>query len=217
MVKNMKTKTKKLKISMSFHHDTDDQLVTTFEAVRQAINNNKNFPIPAVDMSAFSAQGDALSAAVVAAKDGGRKAVAEKNKQRSASVKMLSKQARYVEEVANNDPTILTSSGFQVQTTAVIPQPLAQPAIEKLVQGVSGQIKVTLPSISGARIYEVHAGALGPSGAAPPSWTTVQVATAKPAVVVNGLTPGTTYAFQVRAFGKTGWTEWSDSVTKMST
>jgi len=36
-------------------------------------------------------------------------------------------------------------------------------------------------------------------------------------VLVNGLTPGTTYVFQVRALGRLGYTDWSGTVTRMST
>ena len=32
---------------------------------------------------------------------------------------------------------------------------------------------------------------------------------------VEGLMPGTTYAFQVRALGRLGYTDWSDSTTRM--
>ena len=35
-------------------------------------------------------------------------------------------------------------------------------------------------------------------------------------VTINGLTPGTTYLFQVRALGRSGYTDWSDSATRMS-
>jgi len=35
-------------------------------------------------------------------------------------------------------------------------------------------------------------------------------------LTVDGLTPGATYAFQVRARGRLGFTDWSDSVTRMS-
>ena len=34
---------------------------------------------------------------------------------------------------------------------------------------------------------------------------------------VTGLTPGTIYAFQVRAMGRLGYTDWSDSATRMCT
>ncbi|PYV35021.1 MAG: hypothetical protein DMG22_03825 [Acidobacteria bacterium] len=38
---------------------------------------------------------------------------------------------------------------------------------------------------------------------------------AKTAASISGLTPGTTYAIQVRAYGQLGFTEWSDSATRM--
>ena len=38
---------------------------------------------------------------------------------------------------------------------------------------------------------------------------------AKTPALLNGLTPGTTYAVQIRAYGTLGYTEWSDSVTRM--
>src|SRR2546430_12240801 len=37
---------------------------------------------------------------------------------------------------------------------------------------------------------------------------------AKTAASINGLTPGTTYAIQVRAYGLLGHTEWSDSAIR---
>jgi hypothetical protein len=39
----------------------------------------------------------------------------------------------------------------------------------------------------------------------------------KPPVGIDGLTPGTVYAFQVRALGKVGYTAWTDSTTCMCT
>jgi hypothetical protein len=33
--------------------------------------------------------------------------------------------------------------------------------------------------------------------------------------LIGGLTPGTTYAIQVRAYGQLGYTEYSDSATRM--
>jgi hypothetical protein len=37
------------------------------------------------------------------------------------------------------------------------------------------------------------------------------------AVLITGLTPGTTYAFQVRGFGRLGHTDWSATVTQIAT
>ena len=36
------------------------------------------------------------------------------------------------------------------------------------------------------------------------------VPTTKPPTVLNNLTPGGTYTFQVRAYGKLGYSDWSD-------
>ena len=47
------------------------------------------------------------------------------------------------------------------------------------------------------------------------TWTTLTLASARKPIPYNGLTPGTTYAFRVRAFGVLVHTDWSDIVTRM--
>ena len=214
----MTVKVQKHKILMSFHRDTDDEFVTSMGAVDDGVYGHPDrFVNPIIDKGTFDAQKLAVSTAVIAAKDGGRKAIAEKNKQRAAGTKMLSKLARYVEEIANNDLATLTLSGFPVTTGNPAPQALSPTGVDKLEQKITGQIIVTLVSVFGARMYEIRYGASGANGADPAAFTTIQVAAAKPGTPVNGLTPGTVYAFQARAFGKTGWTAWSNPITKMST
>ena len=214
----MATKVEKNKILMAFHNDTDDQLVTTMGVVDDGVYGHPDkFTNVVITKDTFEGQKSAWSTAVIAAKDGGKKAVAEKNKQRSVSTKMLSKLARYVEEMANNDLPTLTLSGFTVATGKPAPKPLSPPSVDRLVQKVTGQIIVSPTPTPGARMMEIRYGAILPGAATPASFTSVQIATARPGTAINGLTPGTVYAFQVRAFGKTGWTEWSDAVTKMST
>ena len=44
---------------------------------------------------------------------------------------------------------------------------------------------------------------------------TVLVATTKPPAVIKNLTPGTIYTFQVRAFGKLGYSDWSNTTQRM--
>ena len=56
----------------------------------------------------------------------------------------------------------------------------------------------------------------GVDGTPPETWTIETLLQAKRAANVTNLTPGTIYAFQVRAFGKTGvYTDWSNSITRM--
>jgi len=51
------------------------------------------------------------------------------------------------------------------------------------------------------------------NGAMPPAaWTSLTLPGAKKATITN-LTPGANYGFQVRALGRLGYTDWSDSTT----
>jgi hypothetical protein len=75
---------------------------------------------------------------------------------------------------------------------------------------------VQVQSIPKAKNYEIRYGIVVNS-AAPTSWTSKVVTKVKPPVGIEGLTPGTTYAIQVRALGPLGYTAWTDSTTCMCT
>ena len=49
------------------------------------------------------------------------------------------------------------------------------------------------------------------------SWKTRPVSRVRPPVSLMDLTPGVNYAIQVRSLGNDGYSDWSDSVTKMCT
>jgi len=48
------------------------------------------------------------------------------------------------------------------------------------------------------------------NGAPPATWTTVTIPGSKKWTITN-LTPGANYAFQIRALGRLGYTDWSAS------
>ena len=56
---------------------------------------------------------------------------------------------------------------------------------------------------------------VGPGGALG-DWVEQAVGRTRPAALVTGLTPGTTYAFQVRAVTKSGYSDWSESITRIA-
>jgi hypothetical protein len=56
---------------------------------------------------------------------------------------------------------------------------------------------------------------MGPDGK-PGPWTEMIPVTVIRSIIVARLTPGMTYAFQMRALGRMGYTDLSDSVTRMS-
>jgi hypothetical protein len=49
------------------------------------------------------------------------------------------------------------------------------------------------------------------------AWTTIPISNVKSAIKISGLTPTTTYAFQVRKLVDSRYTDWSDSITFMCT
>ena len=54
------------------------------------------------------------------------------------------------------------------------------------------------------------------AGGSPDAWQSAGLFTNSRSMTGNGLTPGTTYAFQIRAVGSAGLTDWSDSVAHVS-
>ena len=96
------------------------------------------------------------------------------------------------------------------------PQPLEPSAIRKIAQGNTGQLLVKVDSVPKAKSYELRYAPLD-AGGAPGPWTSQPIAAVAAPTSCNGLAPGATYAFQVRALGRLGFTDWSHSVTKMCT
>ena len=102
-------------------------------------------------------------------------------------------------------------------TTRVPPAPLPLPVIRSVDHGaISGEIVVQVEAIPKAVHYEIRYGAQV-NGAAPGSWTSKVVTKVRPPVRFQGLAPGSVYAFQVRALGKVGSRDWTDSATCMCT
>ena len=80
----------------------------------------------------------------------------------------------------------------------------------------SGQLLVKVIPLPKALSYILRHAAVGADGKTAP-WTELPPFSNTRSVLVNGLTPGTTYVFQVRALGRLGYTDWSGTVTRMST
>jgi len=112
---------------------------------------------------------------------------------------------RYVEIMCKNDMPTFLSSGFEAaSTTRASAPPLPPASILKVDHGNSGEVLVTIKSLSRARSYDVRYAPAPAGGGTPTTWTTATFPSARTAVSIGGLTPGTYYLFQVRAFGKLG-------------
>ena len=130
---------------------------------------------------------------------------------------MLRALSHYVELAANDDMATFLSSGFSPLAVArVPPQPLGPASIRRIDQGNTGQLLVKIVPVPKSWSYEVRYAALG-TGGTPGLWTSQPITAIASPTACNGLNPGTTYAFQVRTLGRLGFSDWSDSVTKMCT
>ena len=206
-----------IKASLGFTRASDAEILGRAVAVHTGLAGNPVYPNPPIDLAVFKSAVDSYSAAIADALDGGNKAITERNRQRQGVVKMLRLLGVYAETNCNDDPAHLASSGFEAASAARVgPQPLPPPSISKVEYGnVSGQLLVTVKALR-ALHYELRWAAAG-AGGMPGPWTTLLLTKTQPAVPFNGLTPGTTYVFQVRALGRLGYSDWSDSATRMST
>src|SRR5690348_4648682 len=121
----MTTIVKKLKAVLGFKGVSDADFVTQLQTVYKDMNGNLNFSNPPVDMTAFKSGIDTLAVLVTDAADGGKKAIAAKNKQRAVMVKQVTLLGHFVEAVCNDDPAVFSTSGFVLAPTQrVPPQPL---------------------------------------------------------------------------------------------
>jgi hypothetical protein len=209
-------KTTKLRVSLNFH-EPDTEIVKEAIGAYDGLNGNANFVNPPIALDLFKSAIDDYASKIAAARDGGRQAFIDRDQQRVTVIKMMRQLGHWVEANCKDDASILQSSGFQaVSNTRVPAQPLSTPVIQKVENGqLSGHLSVRVKPIPRALAYWLryaHAVTDGSLG----SWTELPPFTNSRPFLVTGLTPGTVYAFQVRALGKSGYTEWTDSATRMS-
>ena len=212
----MATIPKLIKAALDFSKVLPEQLLAQGFAVLNGLIGNANFTNVPVDLALLKTALDAYSVAIAEARDGSKKAIALRNRQGEEVIRMLRALANYVELHCKDDLNIFLSSGFQPRSSTRTPaQPLDQPTILNIDQGSTGQLLASVTPVRKAKSYELRYGAVGAGGTAPAAWSTLMVPNVKTAVPINGLTPGTTYAVQVRAYGQLGYTQYSDSVTRM--
>ena len=174
------------------------------------------FSDPPVPMTEMKSNNETYAALIAESADGSKKIIARRDKQSIVVIKDLRLLSRYADKVANGDIATFKLSGFEPALSVRSPRLVLSRNLRKLVHGViSGQVLVYLNAIINALSYELRYAVV--SNGLPGEWT-YQIATGvKKPVVLNGLTPGATYAFQVRSMDKaTGYSDWSDSVTFIS-
>jgi hypothetical protein len=211
----MSTIVKKIRAYLGFGRTSDPDLLKLLNAVHDGMKNNSAYANPPVALVDFETAIDSFSTLMTDAEDGGKRAMSAKRKQRAVVVKMVTQLGHYVEAACNDDVATFNTSGFTAVPTvrANTPQPLGNAAIKWVDRGAnSGQVLIRVASLTGAVSYELRYGVVGNGGAPPATWTSLPLAGTK-TVTLNNLIAGVAYAFQVRALGRLGYCDWSDSAT----
>jgi hypothetical protein len=194
----------------------DQDLLARLNAVHDKMLNNPAYPSPPVDLVVFKAAIDAYTAAAAAALEGGKATTVDRDKRRADATVMFRLLGHYVESACKNDMTTFVSSGFVLSVTGqrTPPKPVDVPSIASVDQGSTGQLLVSVKPVAKARNYDIRYAPEPVAGAAV-SWILISAASTKPAIPVNNLTRGVNYTFQVRAFGKLGFSDWSSAAERM--
>jgi len=210
----MTTKVKKLKALLGFHGTSDVDLLKQLNVVHDHMNGNSKFPAPPVDMTTFKSGIDLFNTLVTDAQDGGKKAISAKNKQREAMIKQVTLLGHYVEVACDDDRAAFDTSGFvAAPTSRTPPEPLPPASIEWIDRGpATGEIVVKVKGLPKAINYDLQYGLVTTAGTPPSAWK-LQTLPGSKKVTISNLTPGGTYAFQVRALGRLGYTSGSDPMT----
>jgi Fibronectin type III domain len=202
-----------IRASSKYNKLNDNDFRARLNAVLSGTFDNSKFPAPPVDKATFSSGLETYGVLIGDALDGSKKAIAAREKQRTTMAMMMRLLAHYVENTSNGNMDVFMSSGFEPAiTTRSAPQPLAQPTIKAIDQGNSGELVVTVAPVNKTRSYEIR---YGTSSSAPSTWALKVVPSVKQPVTFDGLTAGTSYSFQVRAFGKLGYTDFSAPLSRM--
>jgi len=205
-------KVTKTKPVLGFQKVPDADLLKQLNTIRERMNGNPNYANPPLSMDTFKTALDTFSVLVSDAEDGGKKAISAKKKQREVVIKMATQLGHYVEDTSDGDQAKFDTSGFAaVPKIRTAPQPLPPAAFDWIDRGSStGEVVVKAKSLPKAVGYDVRYAPV--ADGVPGSWTTVTLTSPKK-TTIRSLSPGAAYAFQVRALGKLGYTDWSDSMT----
>lgn len=203
-------------VSLAFVNDKDGPLANFALGVKDGLTTNA-VTFPSIPTTATLVMlGTAITtfnAKLVAAHKGSVAATAEKEVAREVLIGLLRILAAYVENVAQGDASKIEAAGFDVVTRGNNTQtPLTKPLIKAIRNLITTQLKVDVGAVRNAASFEVQirigSGAWQGAGSYPNSRS----------IVLEDLTPGTTYEVRVRAIGgSTKYSDWSDGVNHMCT
>jgi hypothetical protein len=167
------------------------------------MTDNPAFPNPIVPLDLLSALQMDFEQKNLVSKLGGGVAMALKNEARAALTDALRRQGAYVQGVAQNLSTLL-SSGYVAASRNNAQTRLLKPWVRKILNNGPGQLLLRITPVANARSYHIQV----QEGDGP--WQEAGFSNQARRIMVANLTPGTLYNIRVRALGgSTGFSDWS--------
>ncbi|MFM2295560.1 MAG: hypothetical protein RLZZ350_1973 [Verrucomicrobiota bacterium] len=198
---------------MDFSGYADAVLDEFASSVVEKLTGNAAFPNPPLSVGALGGLRTAFHAALVAAAYGGMQLVAVKDAARVALEDALRAVGYYVQSQTSQRLDVMLTSGYFANSTNRTSLPLDPPTIAELSALGGGQMLLRLTPVTNARSYQVQTSTNGGT-----TWSASLVFTAARRIVLDGLTPGTTYTVRACAIGgRTGTSDWSNPTSAMAT
>jgi len=188
----------------------DQDLLKIGGRIVAGMTANAAYPAPTPTLAVLTAAFNAFSVAVHA-NDRGSNAVAARNQARSQLVTVLREMALYVQQASQGNLVTLLSSGYPAQRgrgAVSLAAPPAPVGVKLRKGSVTGEVLGICTAVDGAQMYEWHYA----TQATPAVWTSTGTSTSR-RVAVAGLMSTSVYLFQVRAYGRRGPGNWSESAT----
>ena len=210
------TKMSQLRVLLNFASAPDHALEERATAVHGGLYGQPAYPTPPVTQAALLTGITNFSTSIATAEMGGPAETAEKNNMREILIGLLRQLATYVQENHGNNLATLLSSGFEAASTNNASVPLETPSITDIRNGNSRQLILHVEPVENARGYNVRYALIGANGLPGPYIGPVYFKSTR-RMVIEDLTPGGTYVFEVCALGgSTGQSGWSNPVSRMS-
>ena len=160
---------KNIRALLGFSRLSDSDLLFRGRHVYESMLLNPHFPRPPVSLDDFKTVLDRFREVTGESVHGDRRMFAEKANLREEIIGMMRQLGHYVEAACENDMATFVASGFEAGPTAHVPPvPLPQPSIQKIEQGLSGQLLVRISSLGRkAKSYNLRYAALDGDGTPP--------------------------------------------------
>lgn len=204
------------KVKLNFRRLSVPEKVAKARQIATAMSGNARFPNPNPPLAAITAGANSLDDAYTtlqATKQAVKTAATDQTVKEDALDQLVSQIASYVENVAGNDETIITTAGMDAKAPASPSTvPNAPSGLDATSGDRDGEIDLSWNPSANSKSYVVQQSA-DPNSTT--GWTHAGTST-KSSITIDGLTAGTRYWFRVSALGASGQSGWSDPATKIA-